>query len=262
MNTLSVFSSSAKSLARNPLGIIALFIVLIYGFAALVVGASDKLQGRDRIPLVWFLVVFPVLVLGEFGWLVSKHHMKLYAPSDYKSDDAFIQAYQLRITAAAALGAAAAKSGGEGPGDSARAVALVIQNAVTADAVESSRHATVLWVDDRPENNRFERQSLEALGIKFVGATTTDHALRQISEQSFDAIISDMARPPDEHAGYTLLDQLRARGDKTPYVIYAGSNVSRYASEAKQHGAFGCTNRPDELFQLVLTVINPRRGTA
>src|SRR5256885_10550792 len=34
----------AKNLARNPLGIIALFIVLVYGFASLMVGFSDKLQ--------------------------------------------------------------------------------------------------------------------------------------------------------------------------------------------------------------------------
>jgi hypothetical protein len=35
-NQLKTFGSIARGLARNPLGIIALFIVMVYGFAALV----------------------------------------------------------------------------------------------------------------------------------------------------------------------------------------------------------------------------------
>jgi hypothetical protein len=89
VSELSTFTTSAKSLSRNPLGIIALFIVLIYGFAALTLGFNSNLQPNERFPLVWFLVAFPVIVLCLFGWLVSKHHWKLYAPSDYRSDEIF-----------------------------------------------------------------------------------------------------------------------------------------------------------------------------
>jgi lipopolysaccharide export LptBFGC system permease protein LptF len=63
---------------RNPLGIIALFIVLIYGFASLVLTFGANLQSEERLPIVWFLVLFPVLALVVFGWLVSRHHAKLY----------------------------------------------------------------------------------------------------------------------------------------------------------------------------------------
>lgn len=91
MSMINEFSETAKSLARNPLGIIALFIVLIYGFASLVVGASDKLQPNERYPIVWFLVTFPVIVLGTFAWLVSRHYEKLYAPKDYSTDEAFLR---------------------------------------------------------------------------------------------------------------------------------------------------------------------------
>jgi hypothetical protein len=93
----------AKGLARNPLGIIALFIVLIYGFAALTLGISSTLQPGERIPLVWFLVVFPFVVLLTFGWLVSKHHEKLYAPGDYKSDEGFLSGVQARARHTAQL---------------------------------------------------------------------------------------------------------------------------------------------------------------
>jgi hypothetical protein len=88
---LKEFGATAKSLARNPLGIIALFIVLIYGFAALVVGMSSHLEAGEREPIIWFLVFFPCIVIIIFAWLVAYHHNKLYAPSDYKDDESFLR---------------------------------------------------------------------------------------------------------------------------------------------------------------------------
>jgi len=58
---LKTFGDTAKGLAKNPLGIIALFIVLVYGFAALVTAFSASLSESERLPLIWFLVLFPVL---------------------------------------------------------------------------------------------------------------------------------------------------------------------------------------------------------
>lgn len=91
-NPIKEFGTVAQGLAKNPLGIIALFIVLIYGFACLVVGASSHLEAGERTPIIWFMVIFPVIVLGVFSWLVSCHHKKLYAPSDYKNEEHFLEA--------------------------------------------------------------------------------------------------------------------------------------------------------------------------
>jgi hypothetical protein len=77
------FGETARGLARNPLGIIALFIVLVYGFASLVVGIGANLDSATTMVLVWFMVLFPILVLLVFAWLVSRHHTKLYSPRDY-----------------------------------------------------------------------------------------------------------------------------------------------------------------------------------
>jgi hypothetical protein len=85
------FGNTAYKLARNPLGIIALFIVLVYGFAALVTSFSSSFPPNERLPLIYFLVIFPVLVLAVFGWLVSRHINKLYAPSDYRDENSFIR---------------------------------------------------------------------------------------------------------------------------------------------------------------------------
>lgn len=96
MSQLDSFSTAAKSLSRNPLGIIALFIVLIYAFAALTLGVSQSLPEQAQILLVYFLIAFPFCVLVMFGWLVSKHHEKLYAPADYKTDESFLVGVQVR----------------------------------------------------------------------------------------------------------------------------------------------------------------------
>src|SRR6266545_675783 len=85
------FGEVAKGLARNPLGIIALFIVLVYGFASLVTAFASSFTATERLPLVYFLVLFPILVLGVFAWLVSKHSGKLFAPSDFKNEDNYVK---------------------------------------------------------------------------------------------------------------------------------------------------------------------------
>lgn len=65
---------------------------MIYGFACLFLGVSAKeLQSVERLPIIWFMVIFPVIVLGVFGWLVSRHHNKLYAPTDYRDDESFLK---------------------------------------------------------------------------------------------------------------------------------------------------------------------------
>lgn len=97
MGSLDSFGQTATKLSQNPLGIIALFIVLVYGFASLVVGIGKNLDARSISILVWFMVTFPVLVLIVFAWLVSQHSTKLYAPRDFKKDEHFLQAIGLEI---------------------------------------------------------------------------------------------------------------------------------------------------------------------
>lgn len=89
-DNFTIFTSTAKGLARNPLGIIALFIVLIYGFACLVIiCGSEALQKIGNSPLIWFLSLFPVAVLAVFAWLVAWYHKNLYGPLDLKDERLF-----------------------------------------------------------------------------------------------------------------------------------------------------------------------------
>lgn len=89
------FMQQARGLSKNPLGIIALFISLIYGFACLVLGfSSNNLESSEKILLIYFLIGFPILILGTFIFLVVKHHKKLYAPSDYKDEKNFFKGFE------------------------------------------------------------------------------------------------------------------------------------------------------------------------
>lgn len=95
MDPVNNLLERAKELTKNPLGIIALFISLIYGLACLVLSISiDNLQGpAERLPLIGFIILFPVLILIGFIYLVIRHHEKLYAPSDYKDEENFVNVY-------------------------------------------------------------------------------------------------------------------------------------------------------------------------
>lgn len=130
-------------------------------------------------------------------------------------------------------------------------LAKVVSKTVTPQMIRRAEQSKILWVDDHPENNAYERQSLEAMGVQFDIARSTEEAIEKVNLHRFNVIISDMGRPLDDRAGYTLLAQLRAMKNFIPYVIYAGSNSPEYKAEAKMKGALGSTNRASELFAYV-----------
>jgi CheY-like chemotaxis protein len=161
-----------------------------------------------------------------------------------------------QAVAAAALGAAEAiRAPVDGvtvdPGD----IAEALPDSRAQRRIQGSH---VIWVDDRPDNNVFERKSLEAFGIIIDISISTQDALTRIRKGSFNLVISDMGRPPDARAGYTLLDALRQSGDKIPFVIYASSRAPEHVRESREHGAIGCTNSPVELISMVTGVLAAR----
>jgi DNA-binding winged helix-turn-helix (wHTH) protein/ActR/RegA family two-component response regulator len=117
----------------------------------------------------------------------------------------------------------------------------------------TTRH--VLWVDDRPENNVRERRSLEAVGIQVSLARSTEEALGWLQRERADVVISDMGRPPDHSAGYTLLDALRARNNTSPYLIYTASCSPAQDAEARERGALICTDKVAPLLQHVMVAL-------
>jgi CheY-like chemotaxis protein len=245
------FGDMAKSLAGNPLGIIALFIVLVYGFAALVT-STTSFSGNERIPLIYFLVFFPVLVLGVFAWLVSRHSNKLFAPSDFRDEENYV-----KMQTVAHLTVAASKTP-EGISDAGITRIVESVEVVPPPIRANDGRRQILWVDDRPENNINERQAFENVGIEFTLALSTNEALEHLSKQKFSAIISDMGRREGPREGYVLLDTLRQSGDRTPLFFYAASSLPEHRRETAEHGGQGCTSNPQELFSMVMNSARSR----
>jgi CheY-like chemotaxis protein len=251
------FGGTAKSLARNPLGIIALFIVLVYGFASLVTAFAGSFTSAERLPLIYFLIVFPILVLGVFSWLVSKHSGKLFAPSDFKNEENYVK---MQMAVVASLSAATAK--GDTPASEAqlhKIVEVVRAAGPAAVATGDGWRNHILWVDDRPENNTYERQAFKAMGLRFTLALSTDEALEKLSQTKYAVIISDMGRREGPREGYVLLDRLRKEGDSTPLFFYSASNAPEHKRETREHGGQGCTNKAQELFEMVMRAVIQRQ---
>jgi hypothetical protein len=71
---------------KNPLTVIAVFASLAEISGTVVLPLIEK---ETQQTFVWFLMIFPtLLVLSFFGTLIFKPHV-LYAPSDYKDENIF-----------------------------------------------------------------------------------------------------------------------------------------------------------------------------
>ena len=125
----------------------------------------------------------------------------------------------------------------------------------TAREVPAGSTIDVLWVDDNPGYNTNERQAIRNLfpSVEFTIARSTDEALRLLDDKSlaFAFVISDMSRPGDREAGFTLLRKLREKGLTLPSIIYAASATPERDAQARALGARGMTNSPSTLVALV-----------
>ena len=119
----------------------------------------------------------------------------------------------------------------------------------------------VLWVDDRPDNNRYERLAFEAVGLRLTLAQSTNEGLENLRQNQYAAIISDMERSEGQREGYVLLDSLRNQGDRTPLFFYTSSNAPQHKRETRDHGGQDLTNNPQELFEMVTRAVIERRST-
>jgi CheY-like chemotaxis protein len=224
---------------------------------------TNLIRLLEAIASVLQALCWPVLVLVIIVYFATplRKFIENIGEFSFKAGPTGLEASAKReqFEAAALLGAASANKVGEqspeNAEESAREIADVVGQAVDPRRARRLDRARVLWVDDKPSNNVYERRSMEAMGIRFDISTSTEEALDKLETAKYDVIISDMGRPPDNRAGYTLLDKMQQLGIDVPFIIYAGSNRPEHKAEARARGATGSTNRPQELFQLVVTSI-------
>lgn len=117
--------------------------------------------------------------------------------------------------------------------------------------------ARILLVNDVPREMAHVVSLLESLNLSVTITTSTEHALAELQGPAFDVVISDMRRNGDDSAGLALLESMRDSRITTPVIF----TVGRYQPErGVPGGAFGITNRVDELLNLVLDALERTRG--
>lgn len=144
------------------------------------------------------------------------------------------------------------KDGDAARASEARRGTAALRNAAPRAGMYVPDHARILWVDDRPGNTP---RLFRCIGLTLTLAFSTDEALEALTNQRFLAVISDMVRKEGAREGYALLDQMRKRGDKTPYFVYTPLASPEHQSMVKRHGGQGCTSNADELLQMVISVV-------
>jgi len=143
--SIEKFAQATRGFSRNPLGILALFVLLVYALAGLVLSVSGENVGESqRWTLIWFLVVFPILTLMAFYRLVTKHHTKLYAPGDYRDEGLFLQSLTIEEQRARII----SDAGTDQPGDRERDSAITPRQELNGAGVYQGGIANYLLAEE------------------------------------------------------------------------------------------------------------------
>ena len=126
-------------------------------------------------------------------------------------------------------------------------------------AKDMFREAQILWVDDNMDWNRAEAEILTEFGAKVsVAASSADGIIELKSVFSkFDLVISDANREGNSAEGIEFAQLVAESIDEPPAIIlYVGTPQDGLSRPAH---VFGITNRPDELFHLMVDALERRR---
>lgn len=88
------FGNTAKSLSKSPLGVLSLFLVLVYALACAVFNFKSGLSETQNEVFLCFIVFFPIFIFVAFMWVWVYHSDKLFAPSDFSDENNFIKLRQ------------------------------------------------------------------------------------------------------------------------------------------------------------------------
>jgi len=120
---------------------------------------------------------------------------------------------------------------------------------------ERLRNKRILWNDNTPLGNNREIQILEALDASVITKSSTEEALEHLkaSEKKYDLILSNMTQEGSTTAATDLAVGCKAANIDTPIIAYI---MNLDESKGTPAGLFGITNRPDELFHLIIDALS------
>lgn len=116
---------------------------------------------------------------------------------------------------------------------------------VLADAGDAPRRASVLLVDDRPENLLALEAILEPLGLRLVRAGSGAEALRHVLNDQFAVILLDVEMPGTGGLETARLIKRRSRSEHVPIIfLTALDHDRRYVTLGYESGAVDYLFKP------------------
>lgn len=107
----------------------------------------------------------------------------------------------------------------------------------------------ILWVDDNPKSNVHESELLQSYGAKVHQVRNHDEARAFLDAHQVDIVLSDIRRGTDKTSALEFAKVLNGDGVVYPLIFYV---TDLELDRGVPAGAFGITNRPDELLHLIL----------
>lgn len=143
------------------------------------------------------------------------------------------------------------------------------QNAALMEKVDaaSAPEATapvrrVLWVDDIPENNTLLVEQLIEANVKVDQAISTEQAVKLISANRYDVIVTDMGRVEGKSyvadSGVVLTRKVKELSPNTPVLVFtSGKGARMHGSAAMEAGARLITASGTRLISALNQILNP-----
>ena len=107
----------------------------------------------------------------------------------------------------------------------------------------------VLLVDDEKEFLETLAMRLKNRGLKVSAAETGEMAVERVQEESFDAILLDLAMPGMD--GIETLKRLRELNPDSQVILLTGQATIKKATEAMRLGALDLLEKPADIELLV-----------
>jgi hypothetical protein len=112
----------------------------------------------------------------------------------------------------------------------------------------------ILWVDERPRANAYERRAFTSAGFAVTVSGSVRDALGQLGRSRFAAVVSCLGERESYY--FDLLDGIRSSEPKPPLFIYANLDPQGLSGGLAGDVA-GVTNNPRELMTMVATTLSP-----
>ncbi|HEY6046329.1 MAG TPA: response regulator, partial [Pyrinomonadaceae bacterium] len=129
---------------------------------------------------------------------------------------------------------------------------------------EPNRKETILVVDDDESVRRGLYWTLNS-DYRVLEAESREDAVKLLSEQNIDLVLSDLHLPPrleDISEGLAIIEAAREKNPPAQVVVITASNSKRAALEAVKRGAYGFFEKPlnaDEVLHIVNQAVRMRR---